>query len=207
MNASTKKSTDDEDEVQLVMVVSPPSKRKHDNTKKETRADRKLSAAEQKSVSKKLKLKEEYPSKLGALSLDVWVAGRPKPKRRPNKSRIGAIYNASHKEEKEFKEKFTAGLSAKDSGFKPFPKTTPIRVELSFYYPKDKYTLHTTGDVDNLAKLVLDSIEGTAFVNDNQVVELIARKIRSNDDSEGTRVVIEAVSQDIGCSLVASKPK
>ena len=38
------------------------------------------------------------------------------------------------------------------------------------------------GDIDNLCKGVMDALEGIAFVNDRQVVEITARKMYGEDD-------------------------
>jgi len=179
----------DDKDVEFLMVVTPAKKRKPPPKPGPETDPRKPSVVEKKRASKAAK-REENPGSTNTV-VDIWVPGRPKPKRRPNKSRIGAIYNASHKEEKEFNASFTHQVEAKYGKLTTmFEKNIPLRVELSFFYPHQKFTLHTTADVDNLAKLVLDSIEGTVFVNDNQVVELTARKLRSYDETEGTHVVI-----------------
>lgn len=49
----------------------------------------------------------------------------------------------------------------------------PIRVELSFS------GVRANQDIDNLAKSCLDALNGIAFEDDRQVVELIARKAKA----------------------------
>jgi len=193
-----------DDEVEVLMVVSPTLKRKPPPEAEV--GDRKLSKWEQNQAAKAAR-QEQGVEDLKHVVVDVWVPGRPKPKRRPMKSKIGAIYNPSYKEEKAFKDEFQNALVSKYPRLgMVFTKRIPIRVELSFVYPQAKFTLHTSADVDNLAKLVLDSNAGTVFDNDNQVIELVARKCPSNDETAGTRVVIAAASVNIMCcSNVASK--
>ncbi|WP_375425973.1 RusA family crossover junction endodeoxyribonuclease [uncultured Friedmanniella sp.] len=65
------------------------------------------------------------------------------------------------------------------------PLTGPISVEVTFTVPcppsvKPERRLwpitRSSGDVDKLARLILDDLTGTVFVDDSQVVELTARK-------------------------------
>ena len=49
--------------------------------------------------------------------------------------------------------------------------TGPIAVTLDFYYPTARWV-----DVDNLAKAVLDGLQGVAFENDSQIVRLTTSK-------------------------------
>lgn len=49
----------------------------------------------------------------------------------------------------------------------------PVRLEVECHYP-DRRSL---GDVDNLAKLVQDALEGVAYVNDRQVCELVVTRV------------------------------
>ena len=62
-----------------------------------------------------------------------------------------------------------------------------VRLEVECHY-KDRRSL---GDVDNLAKLVQDALEGVAYANDRQVCELVARRVV--DGEERTIVRITAV--------------
>lgn len=65
------------------------------------------------------------------------------------------------------------------------PKFTgPIRVEITLHRDAVDVTLedrptpviYLRGDVDNYAKLVLDGLNGAAYVDDNQITELVIRK-------------------------------
>jgi crossover junction endodeoxyribonuclease RusA len=76
--------------------------------------------------------------------------------------------------------KTAAALVAKSSGLKPSEKL--VAVWLTFYRPR------RIGDLDNRLKPVLDSLNGTAWVDDSQVVELHAFRF---DDKESPRVEVE----------------
>lgn len=66
-------------------------------------------------------------------------------------------------------------------GKKPAIEELPVRVKLLFRLPAENAkgtdpTKHGTGDVDKLARAVLDALEGIAYANDAQVCALDARK-------------------------------
>ena len=63
-----------------------------------------------------------------------------------------------------------------------------VKLEVECHY-KDRRGL---GDVDNLAKLIQDALEGVAYANDRQVCELVARRVV--DGEERTIVRIEEVA-------------
>ena len=74
----------------------------------------------------------------------------------------------------------------------------PLTVEMTFYfrrpkshYKADGYSLSKSGDgaiprgdVDNLAKAVMDALNGEAFTDDRFVVSLTTRKEWVRDDEE-----------------------
>lgn len=78
---------------------------------------------------------------------------------------------------------FAVALLARTKKLKPFE--CEVSITLDFYRPRK------AGDLDNRLKAVLDALQGTAFVNDSQVVKIIARRF---DDASYPRVevVIEA---------------
>jgi crossover junction endodeoxyribonuclease RusA len=59
------------------------------------------------------------------------------------------------------------------------PQDGEIKVTLDFYRPRK------SGDLDNRIKVVLDGLQGTAFRDDSQVVEIHARR---HDDPRRPRV-------------------
>jgi crossover junction endodeoxyribonuclease RusA len=64
------------------------------------------------------------------------------------------------------------------------PLTGPVVVHLWAFRPRRR------GDLDNVLKAVLDALKGTAFADDDQVVELHARRC---DDALMPRVELEVV--------------
>ena len=185
-NLDARKHDEDDDIVELVKVETPAKKAKAAPAEE----DCKPSVAEKIRDNKATNLPKPVP-----FIIDLTVPWRPKPKRRPNKGHVNQLYNCSAAEEKRFRGSFEAQMEATYGRvYNPYPRKTPLQVELTFYYPKKKFHLHTTADVDNLAKLVLDSIQGVVYHNDNQVVELIARKAPSNDETGRTHVLITEVT-------------
>lgn len=61
-----------------------------------------------------------------------------------------------------------------------------FRVECTAYLPGKKRS-----DVDNLAKAVLDGLKGVLFPDDNEVIELVSRKINGVTDPPGMLVIVE----------------
>ena len=94
-------------------------------------------------------------------------------------------------------------------GFR-FEKGTPLRMNVNFYMgiPKSdgkaKREKKLTGeikptkvpDIDNLQKLVQDSINKVVFYDDSQVVEIFARKLYS--DKPRTEIKITEIGGDNG---------
>lgn len=70
-------------------------------------------------------------------------------------------------------------------------RTRPLSGDI--YVSIDVYRKQKSGDLDNRIKVVLDSLRGTAFDDDKQVVEIHARRF---DDKSNPRVevTIEEVS-------------
>ena len=87
-----------------------------------------------------------------------------------------------------------AYLANKDG--KPFDKGDPIRIRINFWMPRPKAHFRANGDLkagspkyhvsrpdtDNLAKAVLDALQGAgAFHDDSQVAKLTATKCYGRD--------------------------
>lgn len=78
---------------------------------------------------------------------------------------------------------------------KPYDKDIPLRAEITAYFPMPKSTSmkrkkmmlegqirHTKKcDADNLAKAVLDALNGIAYYDDSQVCELSVSKLYSDN--------------------------
>lgn len=83
-----------------------------------------------------------------------------------------------------------------------------LRVEIMFYMPIPKSATqrtqrkmrmglirpHTRPDIDNLIKAILDGLNGTAFKDDNQIVELSASEYYSEEPR--TVVFIKEIEHD-----------
>lgn len=58
------------------------------------------------------------------------------------------------------------------------PLTGDLKVWLTFYRPRKR------GDLDNLIKIVLDSLEGAAYNNDSQIAVIEAKRVDGRQPSE-----------------------
>jgi len=116
------------------------------------------------------------------------ILGEPRGKGRPRFTRDGHTYTDSETRayEKKVRQAFLAAYPLRE----PFPKGEPVRAVMTAYYaiPKSeskiKRELMATGyirptkkpDTDNIAKIVLDSLNGLAYHDDAQVVTCEVRK-------------------------------
>jgi crossover junction endodeoxyribonuclease RusA len=75
------------------------------------------------------------------------------------------------------------------------PTDQPVKVRLEFRLPRPRTVTReyptAKMDVDKLARAVLDSLTRTVFVDDGQVVNLMAEKRYTRDDEQpGVRIVV-----------------
>jgi len=113
-------------------------------------------------------------------AVKITVPGRPVPKGRPRlgvRGRKAFIYTPPATREYEK----LVGWIAKCSGCKPVDG--PVAVDLDIY-------VRIRMDLDNVAKSVLDGLNGIAYQDDGQVVELLVRKHKVRRKEE-ERVEIE----------------
>lgn len=89
-----------------------------------------------------------------------------------------------------------------------YKKSTPVRISITAFYKPAKRTTKKDWiriqlgelfpmrkpDTDNIIKAVLDALNGAAYKDDSQVVEITARKLYSTD--EGITVTVGEVSED-----------
>jgi crossover junction endodeoxyribonuclease RusA len=109
------------------------------------------------------------------------IPGRPVPKGRPRlgvRGKKAFVYTPPATVEYE---KFV-GWVAKASGCKPL--NGPLSVKLQLFIRGH------SGDVDNYCKSILDGLNGVAYEDDDQVVELLVRKHKVKRKEE-ERVEIE----------------
>ena len=74
--------------------------------------------------------------------------------------------------------------------FPLFENGTKLKVMATFH------VFHSSKDVDNLAKFLLDALEKVVFKNDNMVVLLVATKTRTTRNLEFTDFEIENIVDD-----------
>lgn len=117
------------------------------------------------------------------------VYGKPQPKQRPRFSRYsGVVYTPSetHKYEKAVRKAYLAqhnGMISESGAvwatincYFPIPKSTPKKRRELMMYGKIRPTNRRSGDADNLAKSVLDALNGVAYTDDSQVIALYVEK-------------------------------
>lgn len=110
--------------------------------------------------------------------MQIIVPGEPRSKQRPRVTKRG-VYTPPQTVEQEsmIRDAFIATGAAR------FQHT--ILVEIDFYN-----ALRHRRDIDNMAKLVLDALNGLAFDDDYQVVELNLRKMFTSKDRARTEIRI-----------------
>lgn len=124
----------------------------------------------------------------------IVVPGQPKPMPRMKVNRqTGFLYTPTKPQKR--KGDFAAAWI--DAGFGPFPREVPLAVEIEFVFPRPAGHYGTGknagllkhsavhlrprggtngGDLDNLAKLVTDALEGVAYHNDSDIAALTLSK-------------------------------
>jgi len=110
----------------------------------------------------------------------ITIPGRPVPKARPRlgvRGRMAYIYTPPATKEYEK----LVGWVAKATGCRPVKM--PVAVVLDVYIKRKL-------DADNIAKSILDGLNGIAYEDDDQVVELLVRKHKVKRKEE-ERVEIE----------------
>jgi crossover junction endodeoxyribonuclease RusA len=113
--------------------------------------------------------------------IKLTIPGRPVPKARPRLGVHGRkAYVYTPPQTKEYEK--LVGWVAKCNGCKPL--NGPIAVKLHLFIRG------RSGDVDNYCKSILDGLNGVAYEDDDQVVELQVRKYKVKRKEE-ERVEIE----------------
>lgn len=118
------------------------------------------------------------------------VYGKPQPKQRPRFSKYsGVVYTPSdtHKYEARVRKAYLDQRSKMitESGavwaiikcYFPIPKSATKRRREMMMQGRRRPTTRTSGDADNLAKSILDALNGVAYKDDSQVVSLIVDKL------------------------------
>jgi crossover junction endodeoxyribonuclease RusA len=126
---------------------------------------------------------------------------KPVPKARPRFCKNGAYTDKRTSEAEDlFAWAFNqAKQSEKARGMDlRFPWEGPIEIELVFGFLRAKTNRHvhhiTHPDIDNLAKTVLDGLNGLAYCDDRQIRSLKVSKIYA--EKEGTIVIIREICKN-----------
>jgi len=115
----------------------------------------------------------------------------PKPKGRPRVTRSGHAFTP--KATREYEKLIVSEWNIQHG--KATPIENPIAVRVMFYMPIPKATSNKARermaaglevpakkpDIDNLLKAVLDALNGKAYHDDNQIVEISAKKLYSTE--------------------------
>lgn len=132
-------------------------------------------------------------------SKELFIPGVPVAKARPRVMRNGYAYTPKKTEDAE--------KTIRAAWNRKYGEETlrgPLKVSITFFYkapkswPKwkqrqvERYQLPKVSkpDTDNLAKTVLDALNGVAYKDDSAVCEMFARKMYTHDGAAGTQVVI-----------------
>lgn len=133
--------------------------------------------------------------------MEAIIKGNVQPKGRPRFSRTGEYVRTYTPKRTKDSEDYIRWEYVRQTGQKE-PMQGAIIVEIGCYYEPPKSaskkarqsmieggTLRTVKpDIDNLAKTVLDALNGTAWVDDKQIIDLRVTKAYSTDDFTFIRV-------------------
>ena len=120
--------------------------------------------------------------------MTIIIPGKPVPQGRPRTTVRGGraiIYDPPTS--REWKQNAQKIMRAAVDGNLPIPAGVPVMVDILAAYPwprgkRPEDAFHTKrGDVDNIAKIVLDAANGVLWEDDGQVVALSICKLYSDD--------------------------
>lgn len=143
------------------------------------------------------------------------VNGIPQGKARPRFTKGGRAYTPQKTRRYEEAVREAALLAAQAQGFVKHDKDTPLEACVTAWFPvpaswpKKKRAaalsgvLYPTGkpDADNIAKAVLDAVNGIAFHDDKQIVSLTVRKRYTFRDDNCPRVVVHIAPMETFAQL------
>lgn len=126
------------------------------------------------------------------------IPGKPRPKARPRAGQFGFFTP----KETEAEEAFVRQLGSKAmQGRSPSVGPMKVSIEAVFDFPaswpsrvKEMRNLPhvSTPDLDNIAKLILDALNGIVYADDGQICELVLRK--RYGEGQRVEVVIEELA-------------
>ena len=107
--------------------------------------------------------------------MKITIPIEPKPAPRPRFSRYGGAYMP--KEFQEYKAQIADEASIVMAGNAPLEGA--LKTDIKFFCRTKKITSRKAGDVDNLAKSVLDALNGVIWKDDSQIVQCSLAKFHS----------------------------
>lgn len=119
------------------------------------------------------------------MTISFTVKGRPVPKARPRVTGGRAYTPAETREYEEWVRwnyarangpKFAGWVTVFIRAYFPIPESTPKKRAAEL---EGGYCAKRVGDVDNVAKSILDALNGVAYTDDCQVVGLDVQKLQS----------------------------
>lgn len=115
-------------------------------------------------------------------ALTFWIDGKPAPKGRPRTFvQGGRVVTTTPPKTRAWEER-VAWVATAAAGRAWRPEKGPVAVAL------DVHGAPKLADLDNLAKGLLDGMNGIIFHDDRQVVDLHVRRV--DDGAEGARVTV-----------------
>ena len=134
--------------------------------------------------------------------IEFTVIGKIQPKQRPKFARIGGfIRTYTPKATLDYQKLVADSYLEKYGNLKPLEGALVMEINAFFNVPKSyskkkkaelmgKPNTQHNGDVDNIAKSVLDGLNGVAYDDDTIIYDLHTRKYYSDDDIERVEVKI-----------------
>ena len=118
--------------------------------------------------------------------IDFWLRGQPVGKQRPRFAN-GRVYTPHKTKQYEMRIAAAASDVMVDKGYNPTTEPVAIHIKAQFEIPKSwpkwkreaatRREIHPQKpDIDNIAKTILDGLNGVAFEDDQQVVHMICEK-------------------------------
>lgn len=113
--------------------------------------------------------------------LDIRFDIKPFPKERPRATRTGVIYTP--RKTKDYEQYLVALFQDQFPDHIPFEEPLDIKVDIATDHivvaitKVDHKPQGMRGDLDNYVKAAMDALNNVAFVDDNQIVSITARKV------------------------------
>lgn len=133
---------------------------------------------------------------------EVTVSGKIRGKGRPRFARNGVIYTPT---ETKLYERLIRDKFIESYGEVRTENKVEVMIAASFNIPKswskrkkseavNKYA-PVKPDIDNIVKIVLDSLNGVAYADDKQVVRILAEKIY-REDEENIKIIVREIGSE-----------